>query len=96
VIGVQKSENLQRLMFAVALFRFEAGEVCHSDFTKFSEAFTKSLHLLFMIARRSVCRVDASLAGVTLQDHMLGDFTERAIVNKQMLLSDSHWQRLAD
>ena len=96
MVGVQKSEDLQRLMFAVALFRFEADEVRHSDFTKFSEAFTKSLHLLFVIARRSVYRVDTSLAGVTLQDHMLGHFTERAIINKQMFFCDSHRQRLAD
>ena len=96
VVGVQKSENLQRLMFAVALFRFEAREVRHSNFTKFSEAFTKSLHLLFVIAWRSMRGIDTMLPRVTLQDHMLGDFTERAIINKQMFFCDSHRQRLAD
>lgn len=96
VVGVQKSENLQRLMFAVALFRFESFQILHTRFAQLCEAFAKSLHLLFMIARRSMGRVDTSLARVTLQDHMLGDFTERAIINKQMFFCDSHRQRLAN
>lgn len=96
VISVQEPEYLQRLMLAVALFRFESCEIRHADFAQLGEAFSQPLHLFFVVPRRRMGRIDAMLSRESLEHHVPSDFRKRAVVGDQMLFGDSHRQRLAN
>ena len=96
VVSVQKSEYFDRLVFAVALFTLKSFQIRHADFSQLGKTLPQPLHLFFVVARRCMGGIGATLSRESLQQHVPSDFRKRAVVDQEMFFADSHRQRLAN